>query len=587
MSLDPKFQFGALDLAAPPFAIAYGSDFGSPEQVVASVQSALRDGSLTKVTKYDNRTVEIPVLIEGATQLELADAEALLVAEALKKRNEFTFNPGDGTAPDSVFDTFTANLVPDRDDDREIGLMRLYTLTFDAHPWPHSVEKVITPALTTPPSTETLVTIDAATSAAAWSIVSGGPAQTAWTSSGGAVFSSVPYDPATYTPSFYAVVRRSGSVNMAATPYLRVDWSSNSPAGGPAYAARLFASQPGGASSFERVAEQSLGPGLYRTWFLTGGATYTGFDIGFNATRPREDTQIVIYDLSRTDTPPASGTRRQLSRIIDPGGSVPAEGTIIVEHATVGLGQTIVYSHPLGGGYTPPLRRWLVTSDAVTGDAASVSGATNLITGITDYRVPISAMPEGGVGYWARLYNGSTGTVRIHWAAVSYLGSTPVGDGQGGSTLVTWNTAGWQVVQLARLSLPTARVGPSGFVRVSLQRDAGSSAGILIDEAWLFAMDEGCLTVVDCGTGTPAAGTVANRLKITASSLDDPYGSILTGSAADWSDTYAPPTARILCDQTSHRFDPDGSNIFTVTTGTLDASVSLEHYRRWHTHAAD
>jgi hypothetical protein len=99
-------------------------------------------------------------------------------------------------------------------------------------------------------------------------------------------------------------------------------------------------------------------------------------------------------------------------------------------------------------------------------------------------------------------------------------------------------------------------------------------------------MDHGRLTVADCGTGTPAAGGISNRLKISAPSITQPYGSIMMATAADWSDAYIPGSTAVLCDQVGHRFDADGSLIFTVTSNVTDASVSLEHYPRWHTNAA-
>lgn len=100
--LYPTFRFGSLDLTSYPFAVPFGRDFGNPKGIVADVISALTDGSLVQRTGTENREVTIPVMIEGADHLELAEAEALLVAEANKERNEFTFNPGDGFAFDSV-----------------------------------------------------------------------------------------------------------------------------------------------------------------------------------------------------------------------------------------------------------------------------------------------------------------------------------------------------------------------------------------------------------------------------------------------------------------------------------------------------
>ena len=63
------------------------------------------------------------------------------------------------------------------------------------------------------------------------------------------------------------------------------------------------------------------------------------------------------------------------------------------------------------------------------------------------------------------------------------------------------------------------------------------------------------------------------------------FGEIVVASAADFSDAYTPGASTIQCDQVGHRFDPEGAAVLTVTSGTLDASVSFEHYPRSHSNA--
>ncbi|MBA3783306.1 MAG: hypothetical protein H0X12_15825, partial [Nocardioides sp.] len=468
-----------------------------------------------------------------------------------------------------------ADLKPEYDDEREQALFRIYTLTFQAHPWPRSATKIITPAVATASAT----------------VVNNGSSTTGWTAPNtaspvvsvvsGAV--QVAYDGDAIGGGYDgARLRLTSTVDTDPDHYVGVDWKSSV----PAYQFFLV----DGASLTEVRREPGATAGYTRSWYSVAANSGTTLELQ-TVHQPATGTPTLSIDqILKSATLPNTGTGRQLSRTINPGGSVPTEGDVIVQHPTSGLGQTIVFTHPSGGGYSPPLRQWRFSSDTVTPDASVVSGNTNQLTGGNEYRVPVSAIPDGDVQLWARLYSSAAGTVQIFWAADSWMGGVQVGDTQGGvfPTAVTWATAAtWQIVFLGRFALPAAKVGPAGFHRIALQRDTNATASVYVDDAWLFAMDKGRLTVVDAGSGTPTVGTVANRLRITAPSLEEPHGGIALANASDWSDSYTPPTPRVLCDQVGHRFDPDGSNVLVVTPGALDASVSLEHFRKWHTNAGD
>lgn len=575
MALNPTFTFGAINLTAFPFSVRAGSaDRGAPEQVVATVQSALRDGSLTEVTRYENRTVTFEVLIEGPTLQAIAASEALLVAEAAKARNEFVFNPGDGSSFDAVFLTFEADLRPSYNEDFEAAFLRAFTLTFEAYPWPRSATKVVTPAV----------------ALAVASVVNAGSATTGWTSTNGtvtvvsgAVVSS--YNAATPSGGFYGTnLILTSTFSTATDKYIAVDWKSSV----PAYQAFKI---NGAAGQLTEVRREPLAASYIRSWYKVDDSVTSVTSIRLDtAHSPGTGTQTLSIDqVQKAATLPASGTTKQKSAIIKPGGSVPTQGDVIVQHATAGLGKTIVFSHPAGGGYSPPLRQWLFSSSTPAPNAGWVSGAVHSLDTITEYRVPNSALPEGATQLWILAACNAVTSVNLSWSIYAAVNGVTVGGTViSGTTTLTFPAVApnYYLFPICAVPLPIAKSGPAGITRIELQAGNATNPIVYVDEAYLFATDRGRLTVVDLSEGTPSSGSINNRLKVTAPSLTDPNGAIMVGTAADWSDSYVIGSTAIQCDQVGHLFDPQGSVIFTMTRGANDAAVSLEHYPRWHTNPA-
>lgn len=578
--LYPTFRFGSLELTQYPFAVPFGRDFGNPKGLVTEVISALTEGSLTQRTGTENREVTIPVMVMGADLLELAESEAMLVAEAQKERNEFAFNPGDGIAVDSVYDTYAADLAQEHDDNHDINFVRIYSLTFAAYPWPRSSDKVITPAVGIVAPTA----VDSGSSTSGWSATEG-PTGTTVTVVSGAVTAT--YNAATVRSSGYygTSLTRAGSIDTSVNKLIGIDWKSSVPAvhslnmnGNP------FANEV-------EVRREPIGSGYTRSWYRVADSVSSVSTFRFGIVHPKNSSAsatLSVDQVVQANALPVTGTARQITRIIQPGGSITAEGDVIVQHATAGLGQTIVFSHPAGGGYSPPLRQWRSDGPTPVADSATVSGFRNsLATTRTLFKIPFDALPQGDAQLWVRVRQttGFAGTVGIGYGVGSDMNGY-VPDAEESETRFLIPDANiWTIVPLGRVTLPPRTLGPAGFVRVALLRSTVHD--LELDEAWLFAMDRGRLTVVDCGAGTPATGTAHNRLVVSAPSLERPFGDLVVGTAADLSDTYAPQDSKITCPQVGHRFNPDGgSAIFTVTTGTTDAQVSLEHYPRWHTNAA-
>lgn len=551
---------------------ADGTTWGNPEVVISTLISQLTDGDLVTQTRAGNRQPVLYVRIAADTHAGLIAGDTALSA-VVGTPCELTWQPFDPLAPLTVIDVVHSRMDHTWDDMDERRRRRTWVVTMSALPWPRSATQVVTPAVATGATT----VVNAGTATTGWTAANSPPGATVTVASGAIVN--------TYAAGASgAGLRLAGPVDVSTTKYIAVDWKTSVPA------FHGFWVDDSGIQITEVRREPAPVATFTRSWYQVDDAATSIASLTFVVvhTATTATATLSIDQVIKASTLPVTGTARQLSRTIDPDGNIPAEGTIKVQHATEGLGQVIVFSHPAEGGYSPALRQWRISGDTPTPDTGVVSGAFNTLVAATGYRAPITSVPVGDVQLWARLArSGSTGAVRIFWAAESWVGSSVVGDQQAGSTVVDFPVSdAWYMVPLGRMTSPPAKVGPAGFFQMGIQRDSSSSANIIIDEAWLFAMDKGRLTVVDCGTGTPTIGSIANRLRVAAPSLDAPFGAIEVATAADFSDSYVATSTKVMCDQTGHRFDPNGSVIYAVTSGpATEASVSFEHYARWRAEA--
>jgi hypothetical protein len=540
-----------------------GLSWGNPEATVASVFSGLADGELAQVSGWGNRTPAFRIRISAETWAGLTAGEKAL--EAVTGRPvELVVQPPDPDAEPTVFDVLWAQpeLLFDAKD--ELRLRHVYALSFTALPWARSAVKVITPAVATTGET----VINDGSSTVGWSSTNG-----VVTTSGNTVISTYNAGGASGTN-----LRLGVNVDPAAGRYISVDWYSS-----VAVKTRRLYRSGGGRALIEVLREPGDTVGYTRTHYYAPGDGLTGFTF-VTTHAPTSGSQTLRIDrVAQSASLPTLGTSSQKVAMVDPGGNRPGLGDVLVEHPTEGLGIVAIHSHPIFNGYTPTLRKWLIDSDTVTETPSSVSGSVHSLTGLTRFHVPADSVPSGDTQLWAllRLSSGTPGDVTVFYSAWSLMGSTVLGDPQAGTTRINFPVAwDWVLAPIARLTLPPTGLGPAGRVYIDLQRDASSTREIQMGEGYLFAMDRGTLTVVDCGRGAPSVGTAHNRLRVSAPSLESPNGSIEVATAADWSDAHTPPIVKVLCDQTSHTFEQDGSAVLTVTEGARDADTSFEHYRR-------
>lgn len=553
---------------------ADGSTWGNAEVVIEKIISALAEGDVVAETHVGNREVVIFVRLIGQVSGDLPRGEKAL-ASVVGKPAKVVWQPPDAGEPPTVFWVVHSRMRFEFDDFAELDRNRTYALTLSALPWGRSATKTITPAVTAVAPT----VVDAGSSTANWT-APGPPGATVSVVSG-AVTST--YDPDVLSGAFYgSALRRTAVINTSTSKYIGIDWKSSL----PSVHAVVVNQNP--YSSETEVRRETLTNGYTRSWYRMADALESVTSIELGTIHPASaaaSATLSIDQVLLANALPASGTTRQKVSTIFPDGSVPASGEVRVEHATAGLGQTIVYTYPLSNGYSPPLRQWKYAGAADTADAAIVSGAYTPLSQDIWFSIPWDAVPAGDTQLWARLYRNTAATVRLTWNAyASFPGiSNAVGDQVSGA--VDWNfqATTWTLVPIGRFVSPPSQLGPSGHLRVSV--GASLDATVAIDEAWLFAMDKGTLTVVNNLTGTAALGGAANRLRVSAPSLEEPLGALMAGYRSDWADSHTVLSQNLISDQRDHRFHPDGTGIFTVTSGALDAAVSLEHYAAWHSNA--
>lgn len=576
MSITPSITLGSLNLTAAPFLWEFGSDFGGPEVVYETLLSMLRDGSSISSNRFENREFSLQVMIEAANFLQLAQYEALLVAECDKERNTLTFTPGDAFGPATVFDTFRVQATLVRNDDEEQAFVRRWSLTIAAAPAGRSAALTVTAAQ---PATPTYTLVDNGSSATGWSGTASGATVTGPTVVSGRVTLTV----ATGGTKATLNLIRTGSVNYSTAAFVAVDVASTAALSGTYFVVGSTTPGPGGGGTGLLAAGQiDLGGGLTRIFYTVppGTGTQSGFYLQAGGSWAVGGT-LAIDQVQTSDSMPFFGSAKQRVAALVPGGSVRTQGSIAVEHASSALGSTLVFTYPAGLGWVPPLRQWLTSSSTVSADATAVSGSSQPLTATSVYRVPASIQPTGSYIVMARMKVGSAATVVIHFDAYTYIGSTAVGLYSNSASIPL--TTAYQMITLGRVTLPSTKVGPAGFAQLSIYRDGGST--VTLDEVYLFH-ESGDLTFVEAGTASPSAGGDSNRLWLDAPSLDTPQGGVWLGFAADRSDSRHAGPATMARPPYGHNLLPAGMNVFTVTSNADSAAVSSTHYRRWHTHAA-
>jgi hypothetical protein len=554
-------------------ALADDVSWGSPQPIDVAVQRWMTDGAVAATQGHENRELTFKVVVSASESVALAAAEAALVLRS-GQSGLLGWVPAEGSpdAPTTVFELWTMHLEHQFDDDDEFQLQRTYLVTITAKPWARSANLTMRTA-PVPPATSTTLEVDTCTSTSGWTASSAGP-----TVVGGALKATTPV-PAGGSKSLLIVgLTRTGAVTgLDATPYIMLDYTT---AGGAVPAAILWLDgQP---------CSKAAQLGTVSYWHVPAGMTsfnVLNLTVFIQTTNKGGNVSLTLADVARTDTIGGIGSRKQLARSIDVGGSVKTSGSIHVASPTgAALGSCLVYTAADdASGFSPPMRQYRYAGNTVTPDASCVSGNheayvnNGASVGVINYALPRGAIREGNYTVVGRFIFGAAATMTVSVSGMLEDGSNP----QTIASKVTASGAGpaWGVI--GALTLPPAALAEGSQVGVVVQTAATATGGThFLDELYLFDVTNGSFTLM--------VGNPSSQLWIDAPDVDTVRNrpAIYIGSQANRSDAYTPNSSTIRSVGV-HDLPPDGAKLFTVTDTCDNAAVDVSFYRRWHTHSGN
>lgn len=175
-----RLDFGTLDLVGRDArggvaywfeTLAEGYALGSPEATKVIVESLLRDGDDSRITRYGNRTITFQVVINAASAIGLGDGEAALAMQ-VGGRNELAWTPPDGyVQTKTIFTVLNSQMqyVPDDTTSEVLGPVhsRTYSLTLECEPFGRSASAITSSFAL---SAATVTTVDDGTSLTGWTL---------------------------------------------------------------------------------------------------------------------------------------------------------------------------------------------------------------------------------------------------------------------------------------------------------------------------------------------------------------------------------------------------------------------------------
>lgn len=391
---------------------------------------------------------------------------------------------------------------------------------------------------------------------------------------------------------------RSGTINTASEKYLMVTGTITFPdqAGsrsitftldadnvsvGPGYLTYPQGSSTGGAfTAYFRINADSIST-------FTLGATYTGTTATGNIT-------LAVDQVSTYSATPAIGTGRQSQRSVTAYGTMPAEADLTLSNGSNTLGaDTIIYTKPTNlSTFTPPLRQYRTGGPTVTTSSSSISGATNTLTalaGADTYQIDVNAIQPSS--YLLAAWLSGTGltagiTTTFNWRASIIENGSLEHTVVTGSTVftATGTTQAGSVMELGLMTLPPRSMSTTGSqsAMVQIQIWFTGSGTWTIDEAWLFDVDNGALSVLH------TTDTI-NQIEIVPATSDSPQQRYL-GTQAPSGGTITRDLSSQVLSWNPHRFDPAGAgtvDVFIMNNATTPAfTVTADYYPRWDMYAA-
>ncbi len=588
--VDAGLTLGALDLLGRDKSAGWwieaageDADTGNPVPIEQTITSFLLDGSIAVTNGHDNREMSLRLTMCGTSSANLALGEQALMAE-VERRNELTWTPPSrtiaGAAAACVFDVVDSWFDHAFSDLNELNEYRVYILKIKALPFARS-QSVASDFSPPPPTTTPAVTVvDDCTVTTGWAVTgaAGSYAPPGISASGGQVHGAAGWPPSPLT-RWIRLTRTGLSASMTLTPFVRVKLTTT--------LSTMTASNPQIKALLNGVESLPVAQDGPYYWFRHGASTLTSVALTTyaKAVNTKGIIGLNVDEVARTNTTSLSTTtgQRQTFRSFTIYGSTRAQGNITVTDTSpvpVGLGTALVHTTPHHlSGFQPDLRRRMVPGPVTTIDASVVSGLTSDLS--TLHSFDFTPPPQSAYVLMARVKHATTGSYGVAWSASSRVGSTTVGTSQSGSRSVALTAGVWTVHPIAVVVLPTTTTtedSTGATARVTLSGPAGLS----LDEAWLFDVDKGRLTWVECGTGTATPGGPSSVLAMSAATLTNPVPSITRG---DGTTLYgAGASAQSFG---AHEFVPPAINVYLVTTGSVQPRVDIAYYPSFHSHVVD
>lgn len=578
--MDPLPQGGSFHIVG-----LAGLEFGNSEPSMRTVPSFLTDGEIVEADKFGNVEFAVPVRIEGSSGAALAEAEAMLEARLGKRTTLAWTPPSVFGVPTSVFEILESWSESSFDDLAEAKGRphRSFVLRMVRRPWVRSVDRVTIEAqgFATDPVDPVEVVLSDGSTTSGWAGVMAGATVV---SEGGKVINAtttLPKKSTTANLQLTYTLPVPLDFVAAGTPLVAFDWFRDGgyTIGTPVVTVTVDG-EPVDVDQFAAVASP-LGGGYSRYWYMVpaGVVSAVKMQVYVRGTGyvPR---RLLIDQVTRMSHVPAIGLGGQQFRTITVPGTAPTEVSIQVSHETDALGDVFIWTGRVGGGYQPPCSPWRTAGDAPLPTTGTVSGGWGALDGGTPqtYDIPIDAIPRGTYAMLAILKGTAPGNQLVEWNVSTLVGATEHAPSHGFASRSLTITAA--IYDLGTLSLPTMPAGADAFVRLELY----SAGAAQVDEVWLANVTDGQMSLISCGTGTPATGGASNRLWIDAPSVEDPQPRYYLGTDADRSDQRGAAGDEIRA-MMIHELLPGDNNIFTATTGVTKAAASADLDVHW-THNA-
>lgn len=553
-------------------AQADGTNLGNPAAILEPVRSLLTDGSLVVSQGFDNREVPIRLKVSsprGIAGPTLAAAEAALMAEVLaESKSTLVWVPPAQDAATCVFDVVAARLERDTSDGWDFDEVRhecrYYLLTLTCLPFARAEEPVVVPALAPAPAVPDTVVIDAASSTTGWTAGATGSGSSF---TGPTVVSDYIRVVASLAKTAY--LNRAATFAMSGSPYLRISVGWVQPSG---VAGKFFIEDSSGYGERFPIAQAISAPGVTDYYFdFTGIASVYEIQLSTAIPTGTDSIEIRCYEIARTDTLPAEGTRRQLSRTAVVAGSAPTQAAIRLFDATPAALGAEILAYSTRNPTAPTLRPHLSTSSTVTLDANRISGARNPLIAPMVFLIPASAFPEGTYALMGHIEVNAGADLTWSARMVDSTGATTIGSDVVATGTITLPTdPEYRTYNLGAISLPVVAAEGDQMIKLTL---TGTST-MTVDEAWLFSLTDGALTWVR----QPDVQWIEIRSPELGAARPSVYGGTGTAGEGGACIDYA-------CESFgAHRFDPGLMQIFTVTSTSLMSQSEIEFYPRYHSH---